>query len=248
MNSTVAPHEFEPADLWWNGGDAFRSRLFDAISLLLPSGESFVITALSDWLSADRQSGSTSLHLRREVQRFVHEEQSHSRAHQLYNERLQAHAPARELERRVERVVQDIKGWSLPNRLAMASAFEHLTAMLSQEILRKGSAWLSAGHARQTRLWRWHCQEELDHYHVAKQAMLRAGVGPARRNAALIAAVLFLLTDVLGILRALLRADREAGRVGAWQLACECATFSVSVLPSVLRMAWGCCRYAVSNR
>lgn len=240
--------DLEPAGLWWNGGDALRSRFFDAISILLPSGESFVTTALSDWLNTHDGGSSTSAALGSEVQRFVREEQSHSRAHKLYNEKLAPHAPARELERRIELVMQDIEGWSLPTRLAMASAFEHLTAMLSKESLRKGNVWLSAGHTRQTRLWRWHCQEELDHYHVARQVMQSAGVGAARRNAALIAAVLFLATDVMGILRALLRADREAGRVNRWQLVTQFAKFSVLALPSVARMAWGCCRYAVSAK
>jgi uncharacterized protein len=249
MNSTCVSGDSPCADLWWNGGDALRSRLFDAISLLLPSGEQFVITAVSDWLKTSLEGTSTSAELRQEVHRFVREEQSHRRAHQLYNDKLAANAPSsRELERRIEGVIQEMLDWRLPRRLAMASAFEHLTALLSREVLRTGNVWLSAGQASQTRLWRWHCQEELDHYHVARNVMVGAGVGRTLRIQTLLVAILFLSTDIVAMLSALLRTDRRAGRVSAWQLCAQCAMFSVRALPSMVHMAWGCCKYAVSTR
>jgi uncharacterized protein len=246
MNQALTAHHSECPELWWNGGDALRSRLFDAISLLLPSGEAFVTTALSDWLQANQDDASGLLE--QEVQRFVREEQSHARAHQLYNEKLSAHAPSRELEQRIKLLMQSMHHWRLPTRLAMASAFEHLTALLSKESLRTGNAWLSPGHSRQTRLWRWHCREELDHYHVARQVMAQAGVGHTQRNLALLAALLFLATDLLALLWALLRADHRAGRVSLRQLGVQCALFSARALPSMVRMAWGCVRYGLSGK
>ncbi|MFM8899376.1 MAG: metal-dependent hydrolase [Burkholderiales bacterium] len=231
-------------DLWWNGGSALRSRLFDAISLLLPSGEKFVITAVSDWLTTSPPT--TPSELQQEVVRFVREEQNHSRAHQLYNNNLSLHAPSRALEHRIEQLVQEMAGWSLPTRLAMASAFEHLTALLSREVLRAGNAWLCTNQTRQTRLWQWHCQEELAHHHVARNVMVAAGVGPLRRGFTLMTAILFLSTDIMAMLWGLLRADHRAGRVRGRQLLVQCAEFSVRVLPSMVRMAWGCCKYVVS--
>ncbi len=249
VNCTLTPTLASPSpDLWWNGGNALRSRLFDAISLLLPSGETFVITAMSDWLETSLDKPPTSPELQQEVRRFVREEQNHSRAHRHYNDRLAVHAPSRALERRIENVMQEMADWRLPTRLAMASAFEHLTAMLSREALRTGNAWLSAGQTHQTRLWRWHCQEELDHYHVARTVMVGAGVGHTRRILALLAAILFLSTDIVAMLAGLLRADHRAGRVTAGQLVAQGAMFSVRALPSMVRMAWGCCTYAVSAK
>lgn len=249
MNSTWVSGAAPLANLWWNGGDALRSRFFDAISLLLPSGEKFVITAMSDWLKTSLEGGATSAELQQEVRRFVREEQSHTRAHQLYNDKLAMNTPSsRELERRIEAVIQEMADWSLPTRLAMASAFEHLTAMLSEEALRTGNIWLSVGQTSQARLWRWHCQEELDHYHVARNVMVAAGVGRTRRVQALLAAILFLSIDIVAMLSALLRADRCAGRVSALQLCAQSAIFGVRALPSMVRMAWGCCKYAVSAR
>lgn len=250
MNDTALsqPLESPSHGLWWNGGDALRSRLFDAISLLLPSGEAFVMAAVSEGLPVATKTESAPRGLQDEVQRFVREEQSHSRAHRLYNDRLAVHAPSRELERRIESVMQEIAGWRLPARLALASAFEHLTAVLSKEVLRTGSVWLSSGQAPQTRLWRWHCQEELDHHHVARNVMVTAGVGRSQRVLALLTAMLFLTTDIMSMLWGLLRADLAAGRVSAWQLAAQCAKFSARALPSMVRMTWHCGRYAVSTQ
>ncbi|MFM2449648.1 MAG: hypothetical protein RIS44_2098 [Pseudomonadota bacterium] len=235
-------------DLWWNGGNALRSRILDAISLILPSGETFVIASVSEGLLATNKCRSTPDELQQEVQRFVREEHSHTRAHRLYNDRLAAHTPSRQLEQHIERMVLEMADWRLPTRLAMASALEQLTAVLAKETLRTGSVWLSPGETPQTRLWRWHCQEELDHRHVARDVMLAAGVGHTQRIVTLLMAIVFLIKDITAMLWGLLRADLAAGRVSAWQLLAQCAKFGVCALPSMVRMAWNCGRYAVSAK
>jgi predicted metal-dependent hydrolase len=248
-NTTLAqPVESTRHVLWWNDGNALRSRILDAISLIVPSGETFVIASVSEGLLATNRSRSTTDELKQEVERFVREEHSHTRAHRLYNDRLAAHAPSRQLEQHIERMVLEMADWRLPTRLAMASALEQLTAVLAKEALRPGSVWLSPGETPQTRLWRWHCQEELDHRHVARDVMLAAGVGHTQRIVTLLMAMAFFVKDIIGMLWGLLRADLAAGRVSAWQLAAQCAKFGVCALPSLVRMAWNCGRYAVSAR
>jgi uncharacterized protein len=234
--------------LWWNGGNVWRSRFFDAISVLLPSGEAFVMAAVSDGLRDIHRHQEMPQGLAQEVERFIREERSHTRAHRLYNDRLAAHAPSRELEHRIEAVMRPMMDWPLPTRLALASALEHLTAVLSTEVLRADSVWLSPGETAQTRLWRWHCQEELDHHHVARDVMVAAGVGRIRRSLALVSALLFLSTDIMAMLWHLLRADLAAGRIRGWRLAAQGAKFIAGALPSLARMAWHCGRYAVSAR
>lgn len=232
--------------LWWNNADAFRSRLFDAISLLLPSGEKFVITAVSDWLPTTPPLPRPPSELQREAQRFIREEIAHSRAHRLYNERLRAHAPAERLEQRVASALDTMAAWSLPTRIALASAFEQLTALLSAEVLRTPSVWLDEGETPQAKLWRWHCQEEIDHRHVVQDVMQVVGVSHARRVSAFLAAALYLCSDIAVILFVMFRCDVQARRISGWRLAAQAAAFAVRVLPSLMRMAWGSLRYLIA--
>lgn len=230
------------AGLWWNDGDAFRSRLFDSVSLLLPSGEQFVMDAVSDWLR-EAQKSALSPELQDEVNRFVREEAAHQRAHRLYNDRLAEHAPAQRLEQRIASAVGEIASRSLATRLAFAAAFEQLTALLSEEILRARSPWLGHGTAPQLRLWRWHCAEEIGHRHVALDVMKAARVGHGQRMLAFLAAALYLAMDLTVCLAAFCLHDVRAGRIGAWRLMVQGCRFAIRATPGVLRMAWGGVRY-----
>lgn len=199
---------------WWNG-DALRTRLFDGLSLLLPSGEEFVIRAAQDWLVAHPTAPG---HLRAEAERFIREERAHQRAHRRFNEQLHAAVPAAgECERRIAALAGELDRFSLPMRLALATAFEELTAWLSAQVLR-GQAWVDDSPRRECRMWRWHCAEELAHQHVAGD-LLRS-VGPARglRALAMVLATFYLATDAFRLTWALCRHDRQTGRVTARSL------------------------------
>jgi hypothetical protein len=193
-----------PASTPWNG-DLLRTRFFDALSLMLPSGEAFVIRAVTDWLDHERHGGQA---LRAQAQQFVREEQSHQRAHRLYNERLaQQGLPARELEARIEAAVAELAPLHLHTRLALAAAFEQLTAALSVQVL-KGWPWLSRrARGREARLWRWHCAEEVGHRHVVRDLAVASRVGIVRRAGCLLLATLYLGSDVARLLTCLLWHD-----------------------------------------
>ncbi|WP_175456019.1 metal-dependent hydrolase [Polaromonas sp. JS666] len=242
MTLASAPADTAFTGLWWNDGDAFRSRLFDGVSLLLPSGEQFVVDAVSDWLR-QAQKPAVSPALRDEVNRFVREEAAHQRAHRLYNDRLAEHAPAQRLEERIASAVGEIASRSLATRLAFAAAFEQLTALLSDEILRARSPWLGHGAAPQLRLWRWHCAEEIGHRHVALDVLTAAQVSHGRRVLAMLAAVLYLAMDLTACLAAFCRHDVRSGRIGVWRLVVQGCGFAIRATPGVLRMGWGGLRY-----
>ncbi len=227
----------KPSSPWWNDGDALRTRLFDAISLLLPSGEQFVIDAVSNWVHEGCPGASPSSGLQQETQRFIQEEMAHQRAHRLYNDRLAADTPAKELERRIASTVSEMASLDLPTRLAFAAAFEHLTAMLSMEILRPRSVWLGDGAAPQIRLWQWHCQKEIDHRHVVANVSIAAGVGAGRRTLTLLAAALYLSMDVTVALAAMCRADLRARRVKPLHLLIRAARLALLASPGLIRMA-----------
>ncbi|WCM87895.1 metal-dependent hydrolase [Acidovorax sp. NCPPB 3576] len=214
----------------------FRTRFFDALSLLLPSGEAFVIDAISDALQAHGGQGLPSPALREEALRFVREEAAHQRAHRRYNERLaQSGVPVAALEGRVAAAVQELAGLPLPTRLALAEAFEHLTALLSAQVL-EGTAWLQ-GNGREARMWRWHCEEEVGHRHVASDVARALGVGHARRIACLALAALYLGIDLSRLLAGLLWRDILSGQVRPLGLLGQAARFALRTAPGVGRIA-----------
>jgi predicted metal-dependent hydrolase len=232
----------------WNG-DHLRTRLLDAISLLLPAGEEFVIGAVDDWLRCEARSTGADPALRDEAQRFIDEERAHQRAHRLYNQRLaQQGLPAAELEQRIRAAVADLGSLGLPTRLALAAAFEHLTALLSQEML-AGGPWLcAAADSRSARLWRWHCAEEIGHRHVVADLVAASRVGYMRRAGCLLLATAWLGLDVARLLASLLRQDLRSGALRRGALAAQAGRFSVAALPGVLRMAVGWWRSLVPVR
>jgi predicted metal-dependent hydrolase len=219
----------------WNG-TLVRSRLFDAISLLLPSGERFMIDTLTRWQASVGNSFDDKL--RDEIDRFIREERSHQRAHDIYNRALLAECPAAAAAaRRADRAADELSRLGLPARMALTAAFEQLTAVLSREML-DGRYLLPEGGSIQGRMWRWHAREELAHCHIALDAARRGGIGRARKAAALFAATAFLVFDIACCWWALCRCDIESG-AGRRRMAIDAWRFAIGALPSVARMIWG---------
>lgn len=226
----------------WNGTIP-RTRFFDALSLLLPAGEAFVIDALE---ACGAAAGVLDAADRSALADFVREERAHQRAHRLYNSALIAAAPSAAVPaQRADQAVAELQGLPLKDRVALAAAFEQLTAVLSHEVLVHRHLLGDAGESSsQSRLWRWHADEELRHCHVATQAAQRHGVGAARRVIALFMATAYLGLDVLRGWIALCRSDIAAG-ASRRRVAVDTLDFAVRSLPSLARMTLGWLRCMV---
>jgi uncharacterized protein len=238
----MATHILTPLQantLWWNDGSALRSRLFDALSLMFPVGEQFFLDAAQDWLRSDDCVLAASPALILETQRFIREEASHQRAHRLYNTKLAAQLPVAEMEQGLVDAMVPMTRWPLARRLVFMAAFEHLTALLSHELLRSGNAWLTSQDNYQARLWRWHCAEELAHHSVSVDILRTVPVSFGWRWVALTGSALYLLTDTLGFARRMCAHDVQAGRASWGGLVLQALGLLPYAVPSVLRMLWG---------
>lgn len=152
-----------PLPRHWHSGDAFKTHLFNAMSVLFPDGERFFIHSVR--LFREQISDPTLL---QQIRGFIGQEGHHSHEHQAYNQALgELGYDISGIERSLKRRLAFAKKY-LPNaaQLATTCAVEHFTAIMADALL-KDPRWLEGADPRMARLWRWHALEETEHKAVA---------------------------------------------------------------------------------
>ena len=76
----------QPFERHWNGGDAFRSALFNALSMSFPAGEQFFIDSVR--AAIKRLPAASAAPFDAEVKGFIGQEATHRRIHALFNGQL----------------------------------------------------------------------------------------------------------------------------------------------------------------
>lgn len=171
----------------WNGGDAFTSAYFNALSMSFPVGEQFFIDSVRDGAALLGDTPDDAA-LRATVQRFIGQEATHRHLHAQYNAELARQGFDNAWERRLQvelarRRAADAHRPALQRArraLAATAAFEHYTALLGHLALaridRPGDWFADAQEPLRT-LWRWHAAEESEHRAVAFDLYQRLGGG-----------------------------------------------------------------------
>ena len=148
----------------WCGGDAFRSALFNALSMSFPVGEQFFIDAVRDGhkaLPPDRQAQFAD-----EVRGFIGQEATHRRIHALFNGHLDQQGLANEWAPRAQERMKLFAGADPRHPLAVTAANEHFTALLAEWLLAHPEV-LQGAEPRLVTMWQWHCAEESEHKNTA---------------------------------------------------------------------------------
>lgn len=149
----------------WNGGDAFRTALFNALSFSFPAGEQFFIDSVrlgAADLPADARAAFDA-----ELKGFIGQEATHRRIHALFNGQLAAQGHANAWETRILRRRQRLEGADARAWVGATAATEHLTAILAEHLLAHHGTVLAGAEPRLRDLWLWHASEELEHRSVA---------------------------------------------------------------------------------
>ncbi len=81
----------------WNGGDAFRTAFFNALSMSFPVGEQYFIDSVRATLKA--LPAAQQERFAAEVQGFIGQEATHRRIHALFNGHLAAQGLPNDIER-----------------------------------------------------------------------------------------------------------------------------------------------------
>ena len=144
----------------WNGGDAFRSAFFNALSMSFPVGEQYFMDSVRNGLKALPDSEQDKYAA--EVKGFAGQEATHRRIHFLFNSHLENLGYRNEIERRSLRRLKANAHRDLRIHVAATAATEHFTAIFADWMLRHPEA-LAGADPRLKTMWLWHSAEESEH-------------------------------------------------------------------------------------
>lgn len=145
----------------WVRGDMFATAFLNALSVVFPRGEAFMIEALIPW--KDRADGQ----LAKDIATFITQEAAHSREHVGFNKAIiDAGYDIEALDRAIKQFVSFFSGCGEVTKLGATMCIEHLTAIVAAEIL-KNREHLEGTDLELRKLWLWHAIEEVEHKAVA---------------------------------------------------------------------------------
>jgi predicted metal-dependent hydrolase len=153
-----------PLPRHWNGGDAFRTAFFNALSMSFPVGEQFFIDSVRAGLAA--LPADARPRFEAEVRGFIGQEATHRRIHALFNGHLEQQGLVNHWEPRIRRRLRALEGKDIRASLAVTAATEHFTAILAEQLLDNPAA-LAGAEPRLATLWLWHASEEAEHRSTA---------------------------------------------------------------------------------
>lgn len=148
---------------YWLDNDPFKTRFFDAMSILFPEGEKFFITCVRDY-----RDQITDPVLQHQVKDFMYQEGQHGMVHTQFNNRVKAQGVE------VDRILQkqkDImfgffrKYFPRTFTLGQTAAAEHLTALMAHSFSESGV--FNKADPRIRAMYAWHAIEEVEHKAVA---------------------------------------------------------------------------------
>jgi uncharacterized protein len=153
-----------PFPLRWFGGDAFRSALFNALSMSFPVGEQFFMDSVRAGLKALPEEKRAAFE--KEVQGFVAQEATHRRIHETFNAQLDRHGCKNTWAVRSAARIKRNEARGVKFQVASTAAIEHFTAILSAWMFRNPQIFEDT-EQRLVTLWRWHAAEEAEHRSTA---------------------------------------------------------------------------------
>ena len=186
MEAPIARH--------WCAGDAFRTALFNALSMSFPVGEQFFIDSVRDGYTAlppEQQE-----RFRAEVQGFIGQEATHRRLHGLYNSHLDKLGLVNAWGPTAQERLKLLEGADPRHALAITAANEHFTAIMANWLLRNADL-LGTEDPRLVTLWLWHSAEESEHKSTAFDLYQALGGNHQWRITWFRRVTLFFLGDVL---------------------------------------------------
>jgi len=198
----------------WCGGDAFRTALFNALSMSFPVGEQFFIDSVRNAAATLPEPERTAWQA--EIKGFVGQEATHRHLHALFNRHLERQGLVNNWAPRVSRRLRLFEGQDVRHALAVTAANEHFTAILADWLLAHPEA-VASDDARLSTLWLWHSAEEAEHKTTAIDLYLALGGSHRWRRRWFRDATLFFLLDLSRQTLSNLRNDGSLWKWSTWR-------------------------------
>jgi uncharacterized protein len=203
----------QPFARHWNGGDAFRTAFFNALSMSFPVGEQFFIDSVRAGLGilspAERQRFAV------EVKGFIGQEATHRRIHSLFNQQLIGQGYRNTWEPRIVKRNEGLVGMDPRHPVAITAATEHFTTIFAEHLLRYPQV-LAGSEVRLQTLWLWHASEESEHRSTAIDVYRAMGGSEKWRRRWMLLSSFFFLTDLARQTAANLQRDGQLWRSSTW--------------------------------
>lgn len=223
-----------PIPARWNGGDAFRSAFFNALSMSFPVGEQYFIDSVRAGLKTLPDAARAKYE--QEVRGFIGQEATHRRIHSLFNAHLDKLDFPNIIEKRALRRLEKNAHLDVRLHLAATAATEHFTAILANWMLRHPFA-LQGSEDRLKTMWLWHSAEESEHRCTAYDIYQAAGGDYPRRIKVFRYITMIFMTDVLYQTMRNLWHDGALFKLSTWRSACR-FLFGKDGIISANRQAW----------
>lgn len=174
---------------YWNDNCPVKTHLLNAISILAPAFERLAITSVLPF-----KNYPVSSHLKSQLQGFIGQESAHGSEFIRFNQILKNQGY--ETKKLQTGNVKNFK-WLTQKlgpkmHLSLTLAAEHLTAIISDSLLRDPQ-WLAKANPSIAALWRWHAIEEIEHKAVVYDLYQQIGGGYIKRILGM-----WLVTQMLG--------------------------------------------------
>lgn len=205
-----------PVARHWCGDDAFRTALFNALSMSFPLGEQFFIDAVRG--AAPLLPPAKAERFAAEIRGFVGQEATHRRIHGRFNAHLERQGLPNLWEARIRARLPLFAGADPRHALAVTAANEHFTAILAEWLLAHPEA-LDGTESRLVTMWQWHCAEEAEHKSTAFDLYQAVGGNHAWRITWFRRASLLFIADMAVQTLANLRRDGTLWRWSTWRSA-----------------------------
>lgn len=159
---------------FWFGGDPFRTRMFDALSLTFPDGERYFIESVRLF-----KEQITDPDLKNRVADFIRQEAQHGIAHEKMNQVMRDQGmPVDQFIQMLNKIFKfELSKRSPQYNIAMTAAAEHLTALMAETFYSQKKT-LKEAHPYVRSLLAWHAIEEMEHRDVAFDVMKQVGNVP----------------------------------------------------------------------
>jgi len=170
---TTFPFEKRGFRKYWHGNSPFLSFFYAAFSSAFPAGETFFLKSVlyfKDHVSDKK--------LRKDMEQFAIQEAHHTQQHNKFNGVVETQGlNMKKAESRNADFLRWVKNRYSPiDQLSFTVAFEHFTAMIGNQLLKK-SKFFEGADPGVVALWMWHSAEETEHKSVAYEVFQHCGGG-----------------------------------------------------------------------